>query len=192
MLKADLRRLMLERRRALPEAEVQRRSLALREQLVQHFSLTDWRWLHLFLPIPHHQEPDTWEIVNWIWEHQLPVSLAVSVVQPDGLNLLHYELAPDTMLRTNRWGIPEPVNAPEVHPQELDAVLVPLLAFDQQGHRVGYGKGFYDRFLQQCRPDALRIGVSLEPPVEKITDSWGGDVTLNACITPEQVWHFNS
>src|SRR5690349_6257914 len=126
MLKADLRRLMLERRRALPEAEVQWRSKALREQLFQHFPVAEWRWLHLFLPIPHHQEPDTWEMSRWIWKHQLPVRLAISVVQPDGLSLLHYELTPDTSLRTNRWGIPEPVNAPEVQPQQLDAVLVPL------------------------------------------------------------------
>ncbi|AIZ62560.1 hypothetical protein PK28_00615 [Hymenobacter sp. DG25B] len=192
MLKADLRRLMLERRRALPEAEVQRRSLALREQLVQHFPVAEWRWLHLFLPIPHHQEPDTWAIVNWIWEHQLPVRLAVGVVQPDGESLRHYELLPGRPLQTNRWGIPEPVAAPEVQPSQLDAVLVPLLAFDEQGHRVGYGKGFYDRFLQQCRPNALRIGVSMEPPIARITDSWAGDIPLHACLTPEQVWRFDA
>ena len=97
---------------------------------------------------------------------------------------------PTRQLVENRWGIAEPVGAPEVRPQQLDAVLIPLLAFDETGHRVGYGKGFYDRFLAECRPDALRIGVSLEPPVPRITDAWDGDVRLHACLTPERVWRF--
>ena len=190
MLKTDLRRAALARRRALPEAEVARLSDKLRIQLFRHFPVAEWQWLHLFLPIPHQHEPDTWCIIREIWGGQLPVQLAVPVVQPDGQTLCHYHLTPDTQLLDNKWGIPEPVGAPEVLPPQPDAVLIPLLAFDEQGHRVGYGKGFYDRFLAECRPDALRIGLSLEPPVPRITDAWDGDVRLHACITPEKVWRF--
>ncbi|QNH64029.1 5-formyltetrahydrofolate cyclo-ligase [Hymenobacter sediminicola] len=190
MLKTDLRRAALARRRALPEEEVTRRSDELRRQLFRHFPVAEWQWLHLFLPIPHHKEPDTWPIVIEIWGEDLPVQLAVPVVQPDGQTLRHYHLTPDTQLLDNKWGIPEPVKAPEVLPTQLDAVLIPLLAFDEQGHRVGYGKGFYDRFLAECRPDTLRIGLSLEPPVPRIVDAWDGDVRLHACITPEKVWRF--
>ncbi len=116
--------------------------------------------------------------------------LAVPVVQPDGQTLRHYHLTPNTRLADNRWGIPEPVGAAEVAPPQLDAILVPLLAFDEEGHRVGYGKGFYDRFLRECRPEARRIGLSLEPPVPKITDVWPGDIRLHACLTPEGVRWF--
>lgn len=192
MTKANLRREALDRRRALPEAEVAWRSALLWQQLEQGFSVPDWRWLHVFLPIPQHSEPDTWHVIRHIWAAQLPVQLAVPVVQADGRTLRHYHLTPETQLVHNRWGIPEPVGAAEVQPAQLDAVLVPLLAFDETGHRVGYGKGFYDLFLGQCRPDALRIGLSLEPPVSRITDAWPGDVRLHACITPEKVWHFEA
>jgi 5-formyltetrahydrofolate cyclo-ligase len=192
MTKAELRRVMLTRRRALPAAEVAARSQALREQLFAHFPVADWRWLSVFLPIPHQHEPDTWLLVREIWARQLPTRLAVPVVQPDGQTLRHFLLTPETALVDNRWGIPEPVDAPEVAPAAFDAVLIPLLAFDERGHRVGYGKGFYDRFLSQCRPGALRIGVSLEPPGPRITDAWAGDVRLHACLTPERVWRFGA
>jgi 5-formyltetrahydrofolate cyclo-ligase len=188
--KATLRREALARRRALPEAEVARRSAALWQQLRAGFPVAQWRWLHLFLPIPQQHEPDIWPLVRALWAQQPHLQLAVPVVQPDGHTLRHYHLTPATTLVNNRWGIPEPVGAAEVVPPQLDAVLIPLLAFDEAGHRVGYGKGFYDRFLTECRPDALRIGVSLEPPVPRIADTWEGDAPLHACLTPEQVWRF--
>ncbi|UOQ66462.1 5-formyltetrahydrofolate cyclo-ligase [Hymenobacter volaticus] len=190
MLKADLRRAALARRRALPANELARRSAELQKRLLENFAVGAWKWLHVFLPIPQQHEPDTWRIIHRIWERKLPVQLAVPVVQPDGQSLRHYHLTPATTLVGNRWGIPEPVGAAEVFPQQFDAVLVPLLAFDEEGHRVGYGKGFYDRFLLECRPEVLRIGLSLEPPVPKITDAWLGDVQLNACVTPEEVRWF--
>lgn len=190
MLKADLRRAALARRRALPANELTRRSARLQKHLLEEFEVGAWKWLHIFLPIPQQHEPGTWHIIHRIWELKLPVQLAVPVVQPNGQSLRHYHLTPETSLIENRWGIPEPVGAAEVFPMQFDAVLVPLLAFDEEGHRVGYGKGFYDRFLLECRPEALRIGLSLEPPVPNITDAWSGDVQLNACVTPEEVRWF--
>ncbi len=190
MTKAALRREALARRRALPEAEVARRSAALWAQLVLQLPVRDWQWLHVFLPIPRQHEPDTWLLIRQLWATCPGLQVAVPVVQPDGQTLRHFHLRPETPLVENRWDIAEPVGATEVLPPQLDAVLVPLLAFDETGHRVGYGKGFYDRFLAECRPGALRIGVSLEPPVPRIADAWDGDVRLHACLTPEQVWRF--
>lgn len=190
MTKAELRREALIRRRALPAAAVAHRSTQLWQQLLEQFPVQEWQWLHLFLPIPQQQEPDTWLLIRELWATLPHLHLAVPVVQPDGHTLRHFQLTPQTTLVENRWGISEPVDAAEVAPPQLDAVLIPLLAFDETGHRVGYGKGFYDRFLADCRPDALRIGVSLEPPVPLITDAWDGDVRLHACLTPERLWRF--
>ncbi|RFP66842.1 5-formyltetrahydrofolate cyclo-ligase [Hymenobacter lapidiphilus] len=191
MTKQDLRREALTRRRALPETEVARRSAALWPRLLAGFPIDEWRGLHLFLPIARQHEPDTWPLIRQLWAEYPALQLAVPVVQPDGCSLRHYALGPETPLTPNRWDIPEPTaDAPAVAPETFDAVLVPLLAFDETGHRVGYGKGFYDQFLRECRPDTLRIGVSLESPGPRIADAWAGDVRLHACITPEQLWRF--
>lgn len=192
--KAALRRAALATRQALGLAEVTRRSAALSQQLFAHFPVARWHWLHVFLPLPAKHEPDTWQLIHHIWAEQLPVRLAVPVVQADGCSLRHHELTPSTRLQPNRWGIPEPVAGPaaEVSPAQLDAVLVPLLYCDQHGHRVGYGGGFYDRFLAHCRPGTAFIGLNVlnETPGPAIADVLPTDVPLTACITPDGVWNF--
>jgi 5-formyltetrahydrofolate cyclo-ligase len=190
MLKVDIRRTFLARRRALSKAEVQRRSALISQHFFKSFPVTNWRWLHVFLPIVKQHEPDTWLIIRRIWAEFPQVQLAVPVMQADGQTLHHYRLTSDTQLTTNHWGIPEPVGAEEMPPTVFDAVLVPLLACDLTGHRVGYGKGFYDRFLAQCRPESQRIGLSLELPIAQIADVDSTDQPLTACITPEQVFRF--
>ncbi|GAA4392282.1 5-formyltetrahydrofolate cyclo-ligase [Hymenobacter koreensis] len=191
VLKADLRRTMLTRRRALSAEELAARGAQVTELLFSSFAVNEWRAVHLFLPIRRQKELDTWPIVHRLWQEFPAVQVGVPVSHTDG-RLTHHQLLPHTVLAASKWGIPEPVNAPELLPTAFDAVLVPLLAFDEQGHRVGYGKGFYDRFLLECRPAALRIGMSLEPPVPRIADAWSGDVRLHACITPAGVWHFGN
>ncbi len=192
--KAALRRTTLAQRKLLTPSEVALRSQQLRDQLFEHFPVAEWRWLHVFLPLARKNEPDTWLIIRRIWAGQLPVRLAAPVVQPDGISLKHYELTPATPLLANRWGIAEPAADPAtaVAPAQLDAVLVPLLACDQQGQRVGYGGGFYDRFLTQCRPDAVFIGLNIlaDKPVPALADVLPTDVPLHACLTPGGVWNF--
>ncbi|UOQ53812.1 5-formyltetrahydrofolate cyclo-ligase [Hymenobacter cellulosivorans] len=190
MLKSDLRRQMLAWRRAMSDLDLVTRSQQVAEQLFKETYLTRLRAVHVFLPIQRQRELDTWAIIRRFWREFPQVRIVVPVMQEDGLSLRHYLLTPQTELAENAWDVPEPLNAEEVAPQELDAVLLPLLAFDEAGNRVGYGKGFYDRFLQQCRSDVLRIGLSLEDPVLRIADAWEGDVRLHACVTPTRVWRF--
>ena len=192
--KAALRRAALARRQALSATEIAQRSQLLCNQLFQHFPVAEWHWLHLFLPLARQHEPDTWPIIHRIWAENQAVRLAAPVVQPDGCSLKHYELTPETPLHPNRWGIPEPVAtaATEVPAARFDAVLVPLLAVDAAGHRVGYGGGFYDRFLAECGPDTQFIGVSVldEAPVAGIADVLPTDIALHAYLTPGGVWRF--
>jgi 5-formyltetrahydrofolate cyclo-ligase len=193
LAKAALRRTALAQRQRLTPSEVARCSDQLRAGLFRHFPVAEWRWLHVFLPLAAKQEPDTWAIIRQVWATQPLLRLAAPVVQPDSISLKHYELTPDTPLLANHWGIPEPLAdaATEVLPAQLDAVLVPLLVCDQRGHRVGYGGGFYDRFLAQCRPGTQFIGLSIldETPVPEIADVLPTDVPLHACITPGGVWN---
>ena len=69
--------------------------------------------------------------------------------------------------------------------------MVPLLAYDKTGHRVGYGKGYYDRFLKETRPDCLKIGLSAFQAEAEIPDTHEGDVRLDMCLTPHETIRFN-
>jgi 5-formyltetrahydrofolate cyclo-ligase len=96
----------------------------------------------------------------------------------------------ETVYNTNNYGLTEPNNGSIIEPANIDLVFVPLLVCDMKGHRVGYGKGFYDKYLAQCRKDVIKIGFTYFEPVEKIKDTNAFDVPLNYCITPEQVYEF--
>jgi 5-formyltetrahydrofolate cyclo-ligase len=69
--------------------------------------------------------------------------------------------------RPGRWGIREPDASvcPEVDPLEVDLILLPGVAFDRRGGRLGYGAGFYDRLLPRLRPDCLRVAAAFSVQV---------------------------
>ena len=96
----------------------------------------------------------------------------------------------DSIFEANAFNTPEPTDNTEVEPQLLDLIIIPLLAFDEKGYRVGYGKGFYDRFLSRCKPGCIKVGVSWFPPIAAIEDKDEFDVPLDFCITPERVYVF--
>lgn len=96
----------------------------------------------------------------------------------------------DTPFHKNEWNIHEPLNNEILAPAALDMVFVPLLAVDEKGYRVGYGKGFYDRYLAECLPDCIKVGFSYFDPVPVISDTDGFDVPLDLCITPQNVYVF--
>ena len=96
----------------------------------------------------------------------------------------------NTSFEVNKFGIEEPIDGIDMIPTEIDMFIVPLLGFDKKGHRVGYGKGCYDRFLKKCRRDCIKIGFSYFDAIEKIEDTDKFDVKLDYCITPERSFTF--
>jgi 5-formyltetrahydrofolate cyclo-ligase len=108
--------------------------------------------------------------------------------------MTHYLLTDETIIKKNAYNIPEPVDDPEasgeVPDSKIDVVFVPLLAFDKCGHRVGYGKGFYDRFLSKCKTDVVTIGLSFFEAKDEILDVNPNDFALNYCVTPLKVYQF--
>jgi 5-formyltetrahydrofolate cyclo-ligase len=96
----------------------------------------------------------------------------------------------DTRFRKNEYNLYEPEDGVVVNPAGLDMVFVPLLTFDKRGFRIGYGKGFYDRYLAQCRRECVKIGFSYFEPLDEIEDASLFDVPLNLCVTPTTVYVF--
>ena len=104
--------------------------------------------------------------------------------------MTHFLLTDNTKIKKNEYNIPEPVDGIEVPAKKLEVVFVPLLAYDKKGNRVGYGKGFYDQFLSDCQPDVIKIGLSFFEPEEEISDIFEGDVQLDYCVTPKEIYTF--
>jgi 5-formyltetrahydrofolate cyclo-ligase len=87
-------------------------------------------------------------------------------------------------------GITEPKEIVPIDSLDIDLVLVPMLVCDLVGYRVGYGKGYYDRFLSTCREDVVRLGLSYFEPIERIQDTHRFDVPLTHCLTPTEFYEF--
>ncbi len=191
MKKAELRQQYLARRAALSEVDYRRRNQQLVDQLFATYSFDQFRTVHCFISSTRQREVDTWPIIRRLWAVS-SVRVLAPRCGPRDNTLTHHEFTLNTALENNRWGIPEPVaDSPMYSPQDIDLVLVPLLVFDRQGHRVGYGKGFYDRFLSECRPDTQKIGLSLFPLITQIDDVFAGDVALDGVAMPGEVWRAN-
>ncbi len=187
MKKSQLRQVYRDQRTSLSEEAYQQLNQRLVERLFAVSSLGGT--VHCFLSAERQREVDTWPIIRRLWAI-LTVRVLAPRCVPSGNELSHHVLTPATPLENNRWGIPEPVDGQECPASIIDWVLVPLLAFDRRGHRVGYGKGFYDRFLAGCRPDTRKVGLSLFAPVAEIDNINPQDVPLDAVVTPERVWMF--
>ncbi len=174
-------------RNALSENEIEEMSLAVANKIL---TLPIWEktYFHIFLPITEQKEINTEFILHLLSGKDKEI--IVSKADFETRNMTHFLLTDNTRIKKNAYNIPEPTDGIEVPSHKIDVVFVPLLAFDKKGHRVGYGKGFYDKFLSECKPDVIKIGLSFFDPEELITDVFEGDVKLDYCVTPNEVHSF--
>lgn len=184
MTKRELRKLYLRKRMELSDTEFHRLNERICENFFSSVKLNGISVVHTFLPIRKNREVDTWLIIRRLRRDFPDVQLSIPKINNQSSELEHYYYEGEEQLRTNTWEIPEPVKGVPTPIEKIDAVLVPLLAFDKQGHRLGYGRGFYDRFLAGCRRDCLKIGLSFFEAVATIEDVHDTDVPLNMVITP--------
>ncbi|MCY7376938.1 MAG: 5-formyltetrahydrofolate cyclo-ligase [Pyrinomonadaceae bacterium] len=187
MLKSELRKIYLEKQKSLSDAERSEKSRRIAEQFFAHFDLTNIRFLHVFLPIEKNREIDTFIIINRLRRDFPRITTIVPRLDFETMTLenLKFDAA---KLAVNQWHIPEPIGGESVVGERIDAVLAPLLCFDNGGFRVGYGKGFYDKLLKTCRADCLKIGLSYFASVAEISDAQSFDIKLDFCVMPEEVF----
>lgn len=148
----------------------------------------DQDYYHIFLSISEKREVDTSIILNILQGKDKSVVISKTDFTTHAME--HFLLQENTILKISKYGIPEPISGLQVSPATLDVVFVPLLAFDLKGNRLGYGKGFYDRFLRQCRPDTKFVGLSFFDPEPHIP-SEETDVPLHFCVTPQNIYDFS-
>ena len=186
MDKSQIRTQYKELRKELSEIEVMDKSLLIANRCLE---LPVWKEqiFHLFLTLEDQNEVDTALILTLLQGKDKEVVVPKIA---DAEHLQHFLLTDQTRFQKNALGISEPVSGIEIEASKIDVVFVPLLAFDNKGHRVGYGKGYYDRFLATCRPNCIKVGLSF---FEKEQDSFiieSTDIPLDYCVTPEKIYPF--
>ena len=186
MLKAEIRNQVLKERISLSEQEYNRLS----ESLLNQFKTLDFsavKTIHIFLPIIEKKEPNTFLLIEWLTENHSEIKIIVPKADFGTTLMTNHEYLGLNDLQKNLYNILEPQKG-NIHDGEIEMVLIPLLAVDKQGYRVGYGKGFYDRFLENI--NAQKIGLSLSSVIEKIDDVNKHDIRLDLCITPIEIINF--
>ena len=143
---------------------------------------------HLFFPISKFKEVNTFYIQQLL--EQQDKTLFTSQVNREENRLDTLQLPPEASFFLDEWGIPVPQESVRVTATKIQVVFVPLLAYDKSGHRLGFGKGFYDRFLASLEQPVLKVGLSFFTPEEAIPVE-PHDIPLDYCITPEQILKFN-
>jgi 5-formyltetrahydrofolate cyclo-ligase len=190
MLKQELRKIYKKKRIELTATERLKLDDLLLIQLQNLAFGSNIKVLLSYWPLEQHGEMNTLLYTRYL-EHSLPgLKVTFPLVDFETKEMQAVLVHDETDFVENEYGIPEPEEGDKIAAEEIDLVFVPLLAFDEQGFRVGYGKGFYDRFLKKCHKNVLTVGFSYFDPVDKIEDRNQFDVPLNYCITPFKIYEF--
>ena len=191
MFKKEIRLKYKELRRSLSENQIKELSLAIANGVLL-LPIWEKTYFHIFLPIEDQKEVNTEYILHLLSGKDKEI--CISKTDFETRKMTSILLTDTTKIKKNDYNIPEPVDCPdaseEVPSNKMEVVFIPLLAFDKNGNRVGYGKGFYDKFLAECNPNTIKIGLSFFEPEGIISDVTTSDIQLDYCVTPYRIIKF--
>ena len=186
--KSILRKKYLEKRQALHSSKFEEESIQLVQNTIKLIKKYKPECIHCFLPIHSKGEINTLPIIEYCWKNNINVVIPISNFE-DG-TLKNAEFRPETKTKKTKNNITEPIDPIWKKNDNIEIVITPLLTFDPKGYRVGYGKGFYDRFFASLHKDVKRIGISLFKPCKGIENISEQDIPLTHCVTPNKTYSF--
>ncbi len=189
MLKKEIRAIYKKKRNELSTSE----RMKLDDLLLIQFQKLDLPFLSLvlsFYPIEEHKEMNTFIITDYLQFRNPGLHIAYPKTDLVTNEMQAIVCGDEEEFEINQYDIAEPTSCEMVDAKMIDMVIVPLLAFDKKGYRVGFGKGFYDRFLKDCREDCIKLGFSYFDAIDTIDDAAEFDVPLDFCITPQKAYVF--
>lgn len=188
MTKAQLRKNYLRARKSLTKIEVEGLSRNIFEHFIQNFQILPHQKVHLFLSIEKFNEVETSAFIHYFLRN----SVRVFVPKIIGERMISVEIFPESQYERNSLGIWEPMAGEDSKEKDFDFIITPLLYCDFYGNRVGYGKGFYDRFFAENGLKSAKIGLNFFLPQEIIEDVEEQDVPLDYLVTPEGMLSFGA
>jgi 5-formyltetrahydrofolate cyclo-ligase len=189
MTKSEARKLYKEKRQSLTATE----RLKLDDLLLITFQSAELPFIDALLtywPIEENNEPDTHLFTEFLKfrNPELKTCYPVSDFSNGTMQAALTDI--DTPFTKTELNIFEPQSMVFLPATAIDMIFVPLLAFDEEGYRIGYGKGFYDKWLADCRSDCIKVGFSYFDPIPQIEGLHEFDIPLDLCITPHNLYVF--
>ena len=181
LTKAELRQRLLAQRAMLTPAEIEQHSAVIATYVcaLPAFCVSHTVMVYMALP----QEVQTMQIITQA--RQLQKRVAVPVIRGQALVAVALNEAP-MQLRRGRFGILEPRGTQcVIHPQEIGCIAVPGIAFDARGGRLGFGKGYYDRFLKQLPATTYRYGLAFGIQVVPCVPQAPHDICMHGIVTEQ-------
>lgn len=178
MNKSELRAIYKSKRKELSSEKANEISLQILKYL-QSMEIWENSNFHIFIPILNQNEINTLPIIN----HLFQLEKNVIVPKVEGDKMLSCLIDRNTAFESGKFNVPEPKNFQLFDSKEVDVVFMPMMICDKLGNRIGYGGGFYDRFLSECKKDVIKIGLNFFEPIDKIEDLFESDIPLDYCVT---------
>ena len=144
--------------------------------------------INCYLSSSKKKELSTKNIINQL--HLLKKDVSVPLSYYTNYDIQAVVFKPEDEIMEDQFGIPTPIKIKIISTHEIEVVIIPLLCFDKNGFRCGYGKGMYDRFLAKCKPETIKIGLSFFDPIDKISDINEQDIKMNYVVTPNSIIKF--
>lgn len=182
-MKDLLRMQNLQKRNSLCTRDLGEKSVAIKEKL---FSLPEFQGAEkilFFVEIGNEVR------TNPMILEALARGKIIAVPKSDFANRTMQAIQIDSLdvLEKTKIGLFEPKTGEEIPAMEIDLIIVPGVAFDAQGHRLGFGKGFFDKFLRGTRREACKIALSFECNIEESVPYASHDALMNKIITEERI-----
>lgn len=192
LAKKTIRKIKIDQRNQLLEAVLHDLSVQMCNRFLMtfHAKLLQINTIHVFLSNEKRKEPNTHYLIKTIQEKFKKLHIVVPKCNFETKTFNHILLEPETEFETNKYGIEEPKTGVIIDPSQINIILVPLLAFDQNGHRLGYGGGFYDKALAQLNTNCIKVGYSLFEMESELLPIELHDIALNCAIWPNGIIKF--
>ncbi|WP_185867051.1 5-formyltetrahydrofolate cyclo-ligase [Blattabacterium cuenoti] len=188
MNKKKLRKKYFSMRKSISQNEIIKMSYEIFFQLKKILFIWNKTYYHIFLPIRKYKEVNTFIIINFLLKIEKCVTVPCTNFYKLSIdNCLFHE---NTILIKKKYGILEPMHKHRISISLIEVIFIPLLAFDLKGYRIGYGKGFYDRFIPLCKENTIKIGLSFFYPIKRIENIHKKDLLIDIGITPNHIFFF--
>ena len=182
-----IRKIAFEKRSVLSYKSIEKYSKLITNELMYNFNFTNKK-THLFYPIKENKEVDTWFLHKKIILKKNKFFCSIYNETDKSWDCVQFD--PKVDFKETTFKVPVPVNYINSKYNEIEIIIIPLIAFDKKGNRIGYGKGIYDKILAKLNPNCIKIGVSFFEEEKDIINAENHDIKLDYCQTTNKLHKF--